>query len=221
MSNLISSEKWKLLNMVLWITWKNRNEAWNNSSCSIPLSAFMVVKRMLLEWTSTLNREQVTLCPRNSGWTPPEIGHIKINSDAAVFSNSFCRGLGLVFRDSSGHVILCQATIEASSPDIAYAEAAAILAGAQLAISMGYTNVIFESDAMIVIQNINSVGICFLSCKEIIFRIKALVSAFDSYSFIFLPRATNRLAHSLTNLGCNWQGRLPSSSENVASHNLR
>lgn len=58
-------------------------------------------------------------------WQPPPVNHLKLNSDAAIFSDGI-RGLGFVVRNDVGEVILAGARICWSDGDSTLAEALAM-----------------------------------------------------------------------------------------------
>ncbi|KAL6134961.1 hypothetical protein ACLB2K_067189 [Fragaria x ananassa] len=87
-------------------------------------------------------------------WSPPPVGWVKVNSDAAWLPSSSA-GLGVIIRDSSGRVIggLAEAAV---IPSVEGAEAEAILRGVELAISLNLKQIIVESDSKQLISELLS-----------------------------------------------------------------
>ncbi|XP_071724724.1 uncharacterized protein [Rutidosis leptorrhynchoides] len=205
MADLLSSNQWTLLNIALWVIWKNRNDSWSKGSCSRPASSALLATHFFQQSVILNANRSAFLAPHPTKWSPPPTGFLKVNTDVALFRYSGCWGLGAVIRDSSGSSICYQSKFEHGLMDISLAEASALLMGVLLARSMGLTHVLFESDALM---------------WDIIGKIKSLISSFVSCKFIFVPRANNQLAHSIANLKSNGQGRLLASLVIVAENDL-
>ncbi|XP_071725206.1 uncharacterized protein [Rutidosis leptorrhynchoides] len=208
MHDLLDINSYISLNIGLWITWKNRNDAWSNSLCATPQSAatlVMHIKALPSRSASLSNQPQ----PSSSrGWIPPPQGTVKVNSDAALFKGSGCWGLGIVLRDHLGKTIFYKSLFEQGIMDILYAEAVALLQGILVALSLDFSHVIVESDALMVVNDALSTGPSFLSCRDVIFKIRSLAKNFISCNFVYVPRTGNLLAHHIANLRSNGQGRL-------------
>ncbi|XP_071722847.1 uncharacterized protein [Rutidosis leptorrhynchoides] len=196
MFDLLDPSAWVSLNIGLWIAWKNRNDAWAKELCATPRSSATLVAQ------AQLPRPDIR-------WLPPSQGWVKINSDAALFKDSGQWGLGMVLRDHRGVTLCYKSVYEQGFMDISYAECTALLQGVLLAVSLGFSHVIFESDAMLVVNDAASTGTSFLSCRDVIDRIRSLAKDFVSCKFPFVPRSCNKLAHRIANSRSNGQDVLP------------
>ncbi|KAK3211119.1 hypothetical protein Dsin_015825 [Dipteronia sinensis] len=89
-------------------------------------------------------------------WKAPMVGMYKLNKDAALDMRQLCVGMGLAIRDHAGNVMATSAQrIDASfTPQLA--EAIAILRGLQFAIETGLFPILVESDALEVVNLVNS-----------------------------------------------------------------
>ncbi|KAK2637132.1 hypothetical protein Ddye_031924 [Dipteronia dyeriana] len=120
-------------------------------------------------------------------WKPPAEGLFKINTDAAINGSLGHVGIGIIIRDSAGHVMA------SSSPQSA--EAVAILRGLQLARDSGLWPCSIESDALSVVMLMNSKAI---PCAEIGLAIQDILSLVDKLSICevsFVQRDANMAAH--------------------------
>ncbi|KAK3207114.1 hypothetical protein Dsin_021160 [Dipteronia sinensis] len=88
-------------------------------------------------------------------WQSPQEGVFKINIDAATRVRDGTSGIGVVIRDSHGHVraSLCQNLNANFQPQVA--EALAILNGIDLAFENGFLPAVLESDALTVVNAIS------------------------------------------------------------------
>ena len=156
-----------------------------------------------IDITSDINRTFIShsvawkakLASPSSPWVPPPPGWVKFNFDVAITpSASF---LAIVGRDSSGHIISVSISRECSSSS-AWAEAKAALLAVSSASSRGFSSVIFEGDAKLVIDSIN----CPSSTPSWSFRafisdIRLILPSFVNVVFNFCPRSSNGLAYSI------------------------
>ncbi|OMO52016.1 reverse transcriptase [Corchorus capsularis] len=144
-------------------------------------------------------------------WIPPPMGIVKINTDVAFCSSSGEAGLGVVIRDSAGKIIICASRCLNFIADSLYAEVHALLFGFELAIEHGIERCIFESDSLLPITQINKKDPIFWEGGHLIEEIRDLATLFDDYTFQFVHREANILAHNLANLwqDCVWCGTIP------------
>ncbi|WVZ17705.1 hypothetical protein V8G54_010687 [Vigna mungo] len=87
-------------------------------------------------------------------WTPPPKGCVKINCDGAYTRNGKKAAAGGVLRDSGGEFLFAFSRVLRVGSSVE-AELFAIKLGMEIGISMGYSNLIVESDLLSAIQLIN------------------------------------------------------------------
>ncbi|XP_071723406.1 uncharacterized protein [Rutidosis leptorrhynchoides] len=209
--DILDPSAWVSLNIGLWIAWKNRNDAWANSFCATPRAAAALVEQVRLLGSRPVRLLLDQIQRPGVRWIPPCQGSIKINTDAALFKESCFWGLGIVMRDHLGATVCYKSVYEQGFMDIFYAESTALLQGVLLALSFGFPHVIFESDALLVVNGANSTDPSFLSCRDVLDRIRSLAKNFVSCKFLFVPSSCNNLAHRIANFKRNGQGLLPPS----------
>lgn len=126
-------------------------------------------------------------------WSPPPVGWVKVNSDAAWLPSSSA-GLGVIIRDSSGRVIrgLAEAAV---IPSVEGAEAEAILRGVELAISLNLKQIIVESDSKQLISELLSSSVRSWRTYPALETIRRRSLMFDRCTWNWTPRSTNQAAH--------------------------
>ncbi|KAL6218517.1 hypothetical protein ACLB2K_011727 [Fragaria x ananassa] len=126
-------------------------------------------------------------------WSPPPVGWVKVNSDAAWLPSSSA-GLGVIIRDSSERVIggLAEAAV---IPSVEGAEAEAILRGVELAISLNLKQIIVESDSKQLISELLSSSVRSWRTYPALETIRRRSLMFDRCTWNWTPRSTNQAAH--------------------------
>lgn len=92
--------------------------------------------------------------PKNSHWSPPQFGVIKVNVDAAVYPLMDHFGVGVVGRDNSGTLFCAEGKYLRGSFSPLLAELIVTQVGISRAISMGWNSIIIEFDASIAVEAI-------------------------------------------------------------------
>ncbi|KAK0579119.1 hypothetical protein LWI29_021415 [Acer saccharum] len=80
-------------------------------------------------------------------WRPPQVGSFKINCDASFQLRSRKVGVGIIIRDHRGLVVAAKASPVFGCSFVVLLEAQACLEGLQLALDIGISGVVLESDA--------------------------------------------------------------------------
>lgn len=143
---------WPRLMIVGWVVWKAR--------CKFIFEGNPPVLDQVLREIDRLGQEMAKP-PRTHGqqqqlmiaWYRPPRNTIKINCDASWSATTGRRGVAVIARDDSGHVVGGSSYVKpAISAEVMEAEA--ILAAVNLSYRMGWTRVMFESDALCVINHL-------------------------------------------------------------------
>ena len=140
-----------------------------------------------------------------SYWTPPQTARFKANFDGAVFMDSQMAGIGVVIKDSGGHVTgtLSERLFLPSTVDDM--EAVACKKAISFALNLGLDNVVFEGDSETVIKALNSNVRCLTSFGHLIDDAKALVLNFANSSFSHVKQTGNTIADKLAKLAKQFQ----------------
>ncbi|KAK2652460.1 hypothetical protein Ddye_012316 [Dipteronia dyeriana] len=134
-------------------------------------------------------------------WKPPTEGHFKINTDAAINGSLGRVRIGIIIRDSAGHVMASSSQSLRSILSPQSAKVVAILRGLQLARDSGLWPCSIESDALSVVNLIN---LKVVPCAEIGLVIQDILSLVDKLYICevsFVQRDANMATHWLAKFG--------------------
>ena len=146
--------------------------------------------------------------------TPPS-GFIKINVDGVASNDGRPSSIGVIIRDNQGSSIAASSRVLPSPFPAKITKVLALQEGVLLASKMGLANIIFESNALSIIQEINKISVGG-EFGHIIQNIRGLSSSFSWCLFQHLKWDGNRVAHELGKAARNssvsqvWRGVIPS-----------
>ncbi|KAM6576060.1 hypothetical protein CsatB_027897 [Cannabis sativa] len=186
--------------MVCWSIWHARNEVqWNHKSRSA-LEVVKSAKHVLGQWKITKFESPNALfamgdISKSNCWRKPDEYTVKVNVDGATFEAHQKFGFGCVARDHHGKLI---EAISESRWGCVSAEIAEVI-GIKEALSWikrkGWDRVVVESDALVVVQAINSsvhmpsqFGLLVEDCRTI-------VASLNNVLISYVNRSANRAAH--------------------------
>ena len=118
---------------------------------------------------------------------------VKVNFDAALDSNNYCVGLGLLARDEQGHFLVACGLNQKIVVDSIMAEALVALHAVLFAKELGFSNVIFEGDALTIAKEVNSMVVCESSYGHFVEDVKHFLSDLPTSSFVHVVRGANWL----------------------------
>ena len=128
-------------------------------------------------------------------WSPPPLGYIKLNVDAAISQNN--SALAVIARDAHGFVLKAWSKILPKKSPLS-AETEAILWALQLAKSEAWSEIILESDSKNSIDAIMDCTSCPLwSMSSLVSDICFLAKSFGSCLFFWISRIGNSAAHEV------------------------
>ncbi|KAL5567268.1 hypothetical protein UlMin_030432 [Ulmus minor] len=137
-NDALSSEDLEFLCILLWRIWFRRNKWIHEKVWLDDESSFSWARQHLADFVGANCRKRDALKQAAaSPWQAPEIGVVKINSDAAWCSKKKKFGLGAVIRDYTGNVLGSVATPIPSLVSVAVAESWALERGVLLAKNWG------------------------------------------------------------------------------------
>ncbi|XP_060964982.1 uncharacterized protein LOC133033953 [Cannabis sativa] len=186
--------------MVCWSIWHARNEVqWNHKSRSA-LEVVKSAKNILGQWKITKFESPNALfamgdISKSNCWRKPDEYTVKVNVDGATFEAHQKFSFGCVARDHHGKLI---EAISESRWGCVSAEIAEVI-GIKEALSWikrkGWGRVVIESDALVVVQAINSsvhmpsqFGLLVEDCRTI-------VASLNNVLISYVNRSANRAAH--------------------------
>ncbi|KAM6546971.1 hypothetical protein CsatB_027707 [Cannabis sativa] len=129
-------------------------------------------------------------------WFAPIDGRVKVNVDAALFSNPHQVGIDLVARDSRGFLIEgCTKTFLGNFP-VATAEAMGIREALSWIKTRQWMNVDIESDCLTVIQALRSPIEMISMFGQIVKASKDMLKVSNNVFIYFVRRSANMVAHN-------------------------
>ncbi|XP_073138172.1 uncharacterized protein [Henckelia pumila] len=183
-NNLVSSNDStdiKIAAAVLWSIWLNRNDVvWNGKH-----------KPQMRELNSVPKHNYDTY------WRKPPPHFLKCNVDAAIFNDPPRMGFGCLVRDEHGSVVAASHGCIFGISDPTLAKALSIREALSWLKELNLSNLIVESDALLVIQALKNKASDISSLDLIVEDCKSLVSDLHSCSFVFVRRSANQAVHLL------------------------
>ncbi|CDP14369.1 unnamed protein product [Coffea canephora] len=204
-------ERIELTVNVLWQIWKSRNRRQFEDKGMDPMT---VVNKATREWREFQEAQDVdggngshTTNGKEGlgGWREPEVGWVKINSDAAVQQKAERAGWGMIARDCLGNALGAWAVPDTCCSSAKQEEALALRSAMLMAKQQGWRRVVFESDCKQLIDSINS-GDGDSDIATILLDIVSLKSNFYKCCFSFTRRMNNSVSHSLAKLALSLDG---------------
>ncbi|KAL5555878.1 hypothetical protein UlMin_038114 [Ulmus minor] len=215
-SECLKSDKMELLCILLWRIWFRRNKWIHEKIWLDDNSCLAWAQQHLEDFKTASNKQTIPHIPIAAHpWKPPEMGIVKINTDAAWCNRTKKFGLGVVIRDHSGSILGSAATPVSSFVSVDVAEGWALEKGARLAKYLGFSAIELESDCLGVVMALQQ-QTHFISELSFVFdSINDHCNAFQQFLFSYTPRTSNQVAHNLAKLALSladeqiWRGRGP------------
>ncbi|XP_075492415.1 uncharacterized protein LOC142530463 [Primulina tabacum] len=180
---------------ILWAIWKQKNSLlWNNH---IDTLSRVVVRamRFLNDWISLAksNKGSQEAGPRNQTcrWTPPLIGAVKCNIDAAFFEDIKSAGISMVVRDEEGRLLMARTNLIKVLRCVKEGEAIGLLEALSWIRNSDYSNVLFEVDAMTVYHAMKETTVDRTEFGGIMGICRDIVATNPGFSVHFTRRQAN------------------------------
>ncbi|XP_042974694.1 uncharacterized protein LOC122306328 [Carya illinoinensis] len=132
----------------------------------------------------------------NQVWQPPEWPMFKVNVDAAFDKSLNRMGMGIIVRDSEGKIQACLTAPKEWVFSAAQAERAALQRAMFMCFEMGMHQVIFEGDAKVVIDAINSKEMDSSWHGQETEDLQQWMAAHPFWRLFFVYRSANQAAHA-------------------------
>ncbi|KAK3230321.1 hypothetical protein Dsin_002202 [Dipteronia sinensis] len=211
-SNILTQSEMKVLCVFLWRIWWRRNLLVHQASSRCDENVvrwalnFVNELREACSLNVTHSISSVQLQQQVVQWCSPVVGIYKVNTDAAIQSAHNRVGIGIMIRDNMGNVMGCSTQVLEACFSPQVAEATAILRGISFAIDSGLLLTVFESDAKVVVDLINSGTAPRDETGTVIADILRLIHS-HHFQVSFAPRSANMIAHSLAKLSFSFEDR--------------
>ena len=167
---------------VCWEIWKNRN-ALRHGGTRKPGRAIVHSAMALVEEYRSANEVVSPINPSEAiKWHPPESPKYKLNIAGAVFIGLKASGMGMLVRDSEGRVMAAMSRRFPAPLAALEAEAKTMEAAAIFAWEMGFREVTFETDSLLLYRSLLGTSEPPSSIETIISSILSLVQFFQFLS---------------------------------------
>lgn len=208
----------------LWSIWKARNKFVFRHTDLNPMSLLIEANNIVSE-LQNLNKTQPNYIPQathnQAYWRPPQLGVIKINTDASFNRSTMTGSSGIIGRDDNGVVVMgLTSKFPVSSPILA--EALVLREVIQAAANLSIPKIILESDCLALVQACRKE----IQCGEIfgiLQDIEQIKQSFEICGFTWIHRSGNSAAHTLARMGQqnrlqgNWFCNLPLQLQEVVN----
>ena len=128
---------------------------------------------------------------------PPISPLYKINFDGALFSNLGAAGLGVVIRDSCGHVVGALVERIPIPMSVVTVEAVACRQALYFAKQFGICELVYEGDAEVIIRDLLSKEVVHPKYGHVLQDSLVLANDFRICNFVHIKRVGNSVAHFL------------------------
>jgi ribonuclease HI len=206
--------------------WFRRNSIVFGGDMVSPGVVVCRAKDQVEAWCSAAQRTvippEVSAHPSAVTLTKPPEGYVKINWDASVNKHHNKMGVGVVVRASTGVVLAMYCTTKTSITSPSVAEAVGAWAAVELAKRLDLRRVIFEGDALEIIQAITREGECWANYGQLLNAIKVELMQQREWCVQYVSRVANCHAHNLARLAFmfgeerEWRSDFPICMEDVA-----
>lgn len=141
---------------ISWYIWYNRNLLTHNDNGLPPLQIWEMARRVVEDYQEAISVKFPVEQQTNGGWVAPPPGFFKVNVDGASSLDGLgTSGVGMIIRDDGGRVVAALSKALPLHYPAAWTELFAMEQDVLLAQELSLSKVIFESDALSVIQAIS------------------------------------------------------------------
>ncbi|CAN0906798.1 Uncharacterized mitochondrial protein AtMg00310 [Linum grandiflorum] len=185
---------------ILWGVWRERNDRVFLRKATTPEAVSRRSLDELQEWMD-FQKERLPTRPRRTAecprWHVPPVQMVKCNLDVAMFPHERTFGLGIVVRDATGCILQILMQQKAGVIDVREAECAAMLTALGWIQSMGYEQVVFETDNQSVARAINGSEMDVSEFGTMVSACRRILDHQPSYTVSWIRRSRDGVAHEL------------------------
>ena len=182
--------------MATWTIWGNKNNAIHNDAGCPPAQAWEIANQSHIDFITSCSHDHLSHPTVRTHWSLPPPGFHKINVDGVTTNDGGYSSIGVIIKDHTRATMGAFNKLLPSALPATITEAFALHQGVHFVVEMGMSKAIFEYDALVLIQALNSKE----SGGELghIFQdIRSSAHVFIWSSFKHLKREGNRAAHEL------------------------
>jgi len=196
MSQLCPRRDRALIMIGMWALWMLRNRR-RHGELTMPVQQAVIwAKDTAYDlWQLSHQFDKPAPAYNRDKWRKPEVGWSKINTDAAFSEESKQGATSSIIRDDQGAFYSAQAIWYERGLDVCSMEALACRDGMKLAAQMGLRRVALETDCLQVVQLWKESQRSIID--PILKEMEEISLAFQEFSFSFISRSSNKVAHLL------------------------
>ncbi|KAF5478200.1 hypothetical protein F2P56_004782 [Juglans regia] len=128
-------------------------------------------------------------------WKKPEEGWLKANFDTAIYEQNITVGLGIIIRNSKREVMVAYSEPLRMDAKAVVVEALAMRRIIGIYIEMGFRRVVFEGDALVIINAVKGEAECWTWYSQIVEDVKKSLRELLYWKINFVRREGNEIAH--------------------------
>ncbi|KAI4973157.1 hypothetical protein ZWY2020_028865 [Hordeum vulgare] len=182
----------------MWTIWGSRNKYTYGETMFQPLRSMEISQEHIR--SLYIPAKQHSIPKMRKVWMNPDVGVIKINSDATIDAMGGRAATGVVARDHEGRFIVRRFCPYAVITDLYVSEALGCRDAMLLAIERRWPIIEISSDCKIVVEDWNG-GRDRSSCGPIFREMTSYLSCFQGFELKFSGREANEVAHVLPKRG--------------------
>ena len=187
----------ELVVTVAWAMWFNCNEVRHGGRKKSAEALFQWARQYLQKFQEANQLAPSTVMPRVVGWSPPPSARYKVNVDGAVFSAQKCAGVGVMIKDSNGHVIAALSRKLSAPLGALEVEAKAFEVGLEFARDVGVHDFVLEDDSLVVYNALYGSSTPPFMIAPIIWGILMSCGPLNRIDFSHVKMHDNRSVHLL------------------------
>lgn len=184
----------------MWSLWMMRNSRRHGEKVIPVREAVQWVWETSFDLWHKLHLEKEKEPKPKPHWRKPDEGWIKCSVDGSFLQHDSTGSFAAVMRDHAGRFRAASAAWQDRAQSAMTMEAQACRLGVELARANEVTKLCLETDSLEVVSLWNSADYQRSAIGFILQEIKALSRGFMDFSFVFLPRSCNRVAHECARL---------------------
>jgi len=186
----------------MWSLWMARNKRRHGESPYPIRSAVQWVKDTAFDLWQLSHPPK---CPRmaqpeQQHWHKPDPGWTKCNVDASFYEGDSTGTTGVVLRDHDGQPCGAMARWYEQTLNAMTAEALACRDGMQFAQDCGVSKLVLETDCQVLVKLWENRKTQRSEVAPVLFQMQDLSRNFEAFSFCFVSRTCNKLAHECARL---------------------
>jgi len=181
---------------IIWCLWQMRNDVvWRGGTWSVN-GLHAQVETLCVLWQGS-NRSKITGTPTvvRTQWSPPPVGRLKCNVDAAVFGSR--AGFGAVVRNHDGAFVAAVGGQLECGPDPYLAEAMAVREALSWLKGLSLLNIDLESDCLNLCTAYNSLALDLSYVGLVVKQCQLIANDMGIVCVRHIGRSANQIAHAL------------------------